>query len=95
MYMIEVSKRRLEPHFQYFYVKGIDSSKKVMEIMWDLQEQWSMLFERKFMPFVKTEPSSFLEILVLTGITEGQIKNYAEKNSEKDLQDKQALLRRL
>lgn len=83
--MVEVTKRRLDPYFQYFYIKGVDSSKKVLEVMWDLQEQWSMLFERKYMPFVKTEPSSFLEMLILTGITEEEIKQYAEKNPQEDI----------
>ena len=81
--MIEVTKRRIEPHFQYFYVKGV--SKKIIEVILDIEEGWNLIVERKSMPFVKTEPSSFLEILVLTGITEEQIKNHAEKNPQEDI----------
>jgi hypothetical protein len=81
--MIEISKRRIDPHFQYFYVKGV--SKKIIEVILDIEEGWNLIVERRAMPFVKTEPSSFLEILVLTGVTEEEIKNYAEKNPQEDI----------
>ena len=79
--MIEVTKRKIGNQFIYFDVQGIGP--RIVTVGYDQKHSKSCLYyiHRR----EGAEPSSLLEVLIVTGVTEEEIKKYAEANPQKDI----------